>query len=327
MAYCYYRTQKGLDIQLGFEETIQAALQLCSSRQKYILPFLSSSPEAVNFDIQRLFPYDDITLSDGITWAQWIESMLIQPDAFIRARVPVATLTAILAANDIPYTHLRDNCIALPNGSAADKVLPVDSYVVQDASSQYTGTYFQPADGQHWWDCCSGAGGKSLLLKDINRKIQLTVSDKRPTILHNLQQRFKQYHHQPPAAFVADLSSPDSLKKELGNKRFDSIICDVPCTGSGTWARTPEQLYFFTPSILEGISTLQQQIAPNVAQYLKPGGTVYYITCSVFQQENETVVDKLIAADQSLSLQHSELINGTGHKADSMFIAVLKKEK
>jgi 16S rRNA (cytosine967-C5)-methyltransferase len=329
MAYCYYRTHKGLGLHLTFEETIQAALLLCNSNEKYIQPFLPQDAIALlhkaEFDIQRLFPYD-IALSDGIEWQQWLESMLVQPDMFIRIRVPLPVITAILGANDIPHTRISDTCIALPNGSPVDKLLPVDSYVVQDASSQYTGNYFKPLPKQQWWDCCSGAGGKSLLVKDKEPGIQLTVSDKRATILHNLQQRFKQYHLQQPAAFIADMTDATSLAKEQGNKRYDSIICDVPCTGSGTWARTPEQLYFFGPHLLDEINALQMQIAPNAATYLKPGGTFYYITCSVFQQENEVVVAHLLNSDNTLKLQETQLINGLSLKADSMFIAVIKKE-
>lgn len=329
MAYCYYRTQKGLGLHLSFEETIQAALLLCNSNEKYVQPFLSQDAVALlhkaEFDIQRLFPYD-IALSDGIAWQQWLESMLVQPDMFIRTRVPLPVITAILGANNIPHTRISDTCIALPNGSPVDKLLPADSYVVQDASSQYTGNYFHPKPKQQWWDCCSGAGGKSLLVKDKEPGIQLTVSDKRATILHNLQQRFKQYHLQLPTAFVADMTDTASLAKEQGHKRYDNIICDVPCTGSGTWARTPEQLYFFSPHILDEINALQLQIAPNAATYLKPGGTFYYITCSVFQQENEAVVAHLLNSDNTLKLQETQLINGLSLKADSMFIAVIKKE-
>jgi 16S rRNA (cytosine967-C5)-methyltransferase len=88
----------------------------------------------------------------------------------------------------------------------------------------------------------------------------------------------------------------------------------------------PEQLYFFGPHLLDEINTLQLQIVPNASKYLKPGGTFYYITCSVFQQENEAVVAHLLESDPTLKLQQTQLINGLSLKADSMFIAVIKKE-
>jgi len=63
-----------------------------------------------------------------------------------------------------------------------------------------------------------------------------------------------------------------------------------------------------------------------VLQAIKPGGLLVYITCSVFEAENEAVVES-IAAKSGIQLLHSELINGIEHQADSMFIAVLRKGK
>ena len=98
----------------------------------------------------------------------------------------------------------------------------------------------------------------------------------------------------------------------------------MPCSGSGTWARTPEQLYFFKEERIDQYATLQTQIASNTIEYLKTGGRIIYITCSVFKKENEDVVNELIK-QFSLRAISMELINGVQRKADSMFVAVLKK--
>jgi 16S rRNA (cytosine967-C5)-methyltransferase len=118
---------------------------------------------------------------------------------------------------------------------------------------------------------------------------------------------------------VADVAQ---LRKALGNQRFDRIICDAPCSGSGTWARTPEQFYFFHPETLASFTALQTTIATNVASYLRPGGTLYYITCSVFVQENEAVTGA-VCGKTGLQLVRSRLINGISMRADNMFIAEL----
>ena len=69
------------------------------------------------------------------------------------------------------------------------------------------------------------------------------------------------------------------------------IIADVPCTGSGTWGRTPEQLYYFEDRKIEEYASLQKQIVTNVISHLAPGGYFLYITCSVFKKENEEAID------------------------------------
>ena len=114
------------------------------------------------------------------------------------------------------------------------------------------------------------------------------------------------------------------LSRALGSKQFDNIICDAPCSGSGTWARTPEQLYFFDPAIVEKFSSLQKTIAINVSRHLRAGGRLIYITCSVFKKENEDVADEIVKTT-GMKLTQTELINGINIGADSMFIAQFEK--
>jgi 16S rRNA (cytosine967-C5)-methyltransferase len=109
----------------------------------------------------------------------------------------------------------------------------------------------------------------------------------------------------------------------LANRRFDHIIADVPCSGSGTWARTPEQLYYFDAASLHSFSQRQKEIAHNALRYLRAnGGTFTYITCSVFAEENERVVADILEKNSSIKLVQQKLINGVASGADSMFVAV-----
>lgn len=327
MAYSYFRCYKGLvDEKRTLEETIGACLQLCHSvlpgMEKLFPGPVSYSP---GFEPNNLFPYDTV-LSDGIGKEEWLSSMLVQPDFFIRLRKDKEKVTGILKSKGISVSEINDNCLALPNGAKIEELLPPDSYVVQDASSQQTGAFFAPQKNELWYDCCSGAGGKSLLLKDLEPGVKLTVSDKRESIIHNLKQRFKLYGHALPVAHVTDVADEQQLKKALGNKLFDNIICDAPCSGSGTWSRTPEQLYFFDPGTPDQFHRLQCAIAANVSKYLKPGGRLVYITCSVFRRENEEVAFA-VAERSGLSIVSMQLINGVAKKADSMFAAVLAKRQ
>lgn len=333
MAYSWYRCEKGITEELPFEEKMRICLLTCNSRQKYMQPFLlpdeqsgkSAPAERGAFNVERIFPFQE-SLSAGIQRHEWLNSMRIQPNLFIRIRKDKQKIITLLEQHEVPYSFVNEHCLSLPNGAGIDKLLPGDSYVIQDASSQETGRYFGPQAGEGWYDCCSGAGGKSLLLKDLLPSVKLTVSDKRESILHNLKERFKQYHLPLPKSLVLDASDPGQLETNLKDNRFDNIICDVPCSGSGTWARTPEQLYFFEETIIDNISVLQKQIAVNVARYVKKGGKLFYITCSVFSRENEEVVAYIL--DQTdLSLEGLQLINGTDKQADSMFIAVFSNSR
>lgn len=323
MAYSWYRVHKGLaHAQLPYPEAMLACLTLCHA----ITPGMERMLQDVALpDVDRLFRPDALydgqnALSEGISKQDWLNSMRVQPMLFVRIRHQsyVRKALAILLDNGVEGTA-EGNCIALPNGAPIEKLLPADSYVVQDASSQATGRWLDAKPGQRWWDCCSGAGGKSLLLADQCSGIQLTVSDTRPSILHNLEERFRLYGHKIPTTAVADATDAYEIKEVTGGKQYDRILCDVPCTGSGTWARTPEQMYFFDPAAVADFAARQQAILNNVSKYLAQGGKLFYITCSVFAQENEEV-----AKNGQLKVTNSQLINGITQRADSMYIAVLQ---
>ena len=111
-------------------------------------------------------------------------------------------------------------------------------------------------------------------------------------------------------SFIVDLSQN---KSEIKNLKSEIIIADVPCSGSGTWSRTPEQLYFFQESKIEEYSALQKRIVSNVIAQLQPGGSFVYITCSVFKKENEEVA-MYIKENFHLQLKQMEVLKGYDKK-------------
>jgi 16S rRNA (cytosine967-C5)-methyltransferase len=144
------------------------------------------------------------------------------------------------------------------------------------------------------------------------------VSDLRESILANLKKRFHKAGIRNYQSFVADLST--NLKFQISN--FDLIICDAPCTGSGTWSRTPEQLYYFKKEKIDHYSNLQKSILENVVPLIRKRGHLLYITCSVFKKENEDVVEYL-QKEFNLKVEKMELLKGYDKKADTLFAALL----
>ncbi len=340
LSYCWYRFAKAVSVTLGFEKRMQVCVFLGFTEIKHITTFFDESwielyttgfQEKVVFlkglnisiDLSLLASFS-LNFSNGIDKQQWLQAMTSQNKLFLRIRGHQEKIIFALKQNSIEYEQIDDNCIALKNGITLDNFLSPKDYVIQDASSQLTGSFFNPKKDEQWWDCCSGAGGKSLLLMDKNVSIKLTVSDVRKSILNNLSERFVIYGFKYPNMIEVDVSDELMLVKVLKEKQFDHIICDVPCSGSGTWFRTPEQLFFFDEINIEAFAERQYRIVSNVFKYLKKGGKMYYITCSVFQAENEEVVDKFISQNNAVLLQQ-QLINGIEKNADCLFIAVLEK--
>ncbi len=114
-----------------------------------------------------------------------------------------------------------------------------------------------------------------------------------------------------------------NVDPELHNYAFDGIILDAPCSGSGTWGRTPEMISQFQPQKIEFFQHLQQSIARNVVKYLKPGKPLIYITCSAFKAENEDAVDFMVK-ELGMELEKMDILKGYQHRADTMFVARLR---
>ena len=123
---------------------------------------------------------------------------------------------------------------------------------------------------------------------------------------------------------VADLSNPtDKLHfgdEKVGNGAFDVVVADVPCSGSGTWYRTPEHFSHFDYAKLSEYADRQKSIVQNALPFLQKGGKFYYITCSVFSVENTEVKDWILA-NTDLSLEDEICFDGIDQKADGMYMA------
>ena len=310
------------DISLITESTFPAAIPFAGKPLEEKLAFVQKTYPT--FNMRAIFSVEQ-ALSEGIDEQALFKSLLVQPNLFIRVKAThLPTIKAQLEATGISVKELSDTTLALPNGTKLEQIITDPRlYQVQDYSSQQTGDYFKPSAYDYWWDCCAASGGKSLLLHSIEPKVKLLVSDLRETSLGNLKERFdvagvKDYH-------IKTLDLLQNNDQILHHYEFHGILLDAPCSGSGTWGRTPEMLTFFEEHKVANYAKLQKAIAANIMKYLKPGKPLIYMTCSIFKQENEDVVAYLLE-EFPLKLESMTLLKGYGHKADSMFVARLVKE-
>nr|WP_068888401.1 RNA methyltransferase [Pedobacter panaciterrae] len=277
-----------------------------------------------SFKLSEVFIFNE-NLSKDIEKQDFYESFFVQPDLFLRVKPSyINQLIKTLKEAEIAVEEISKTTLALPNGTKLEKIVPSQqNYQVQDLSSQKTGDFFEPQTWDYWWDCCAASGGKSLLLHDLEPSVQLLVSDVRENSLNNLEERFREAGLKKYQKKVLDLLQNND--QDLHHYEFDGIILDAPCSGSGTWGRTPEMLYYFDSHKISYFSKLQTAIAGNVVKYLKTGKPLIYITCSVFKQENEEVV-AWMEENLPLQLEKMEVIKGYKDKADTMFIARFLKK-
>lgn len=339
LVYNYFRLGRALP-DLSADEHLFAAEFLCNSQlNSFLQHFKPEWAACVGFDIDEklemvktaypgfklydIFPWTG-QLSVGIDKDAFLRSFFVQPDLFIRVYKGFEPQVKIaLTAAEVVFKDEGNGCLSLPNGTRLEALIANPHwYEVQDLSSQRTAEYFQPQKWESWWDACAASGGKSLLLHDMEPTVKLVVSDVRESILANLDERFQQAGLTKYQKKLLDLTQNNDLI--LHDYAFDGIILDAPCTGSGTWGRTPEMISQFDTHKIEFFQHLQQSIARNVVKHLKPGKPLIYITCSVFKAENEDVVN-FIAKELGLKLEKQTVLKGYENKADTMFVARLIK--
>lgn len=274
-------------------------------------------------------------------------SSSIDKENFILSHVQQPLLWIWTPHRDEVKRHLEDlgialkfndeapNAIGLPNGFNLDE-LPdkwKNQIVVQDLSSQVICRNIGVNKEELIWDCCAASGGKSLNLLNNHNELNLYVSDIRSNILHNLKHRFAAFRFKKYFAGLADLSKASKFiqfnfnppyEAVAGAEYFDTILLDAPCSGSGTWSRNPEGLIPAENEIFKRFQNLQKSILRNVWPFLKKGGTLYYITCSVYEAENEAVVSSLESTEAEIL--SSQYFQGHWAQSDSMFYAVLRKK-
>jgi 16S rRNA (cytosine967-C5)-methyltransferase len=364
LCYTYYRVAhiagNNLSGSLFVQQAIAVGIFLCSHEPDELLQALKPAwneritttvPDKIRmikedqetgslFELEELFPWRD-ELSEGIDKISFALSHLQQPDLFIRIR-PGFQEKVIhkLQEHEIAYSFISPATVRLPNGFKLDDFFELDKEVViQDMNSQRIAEFLQSVGtgvlNLSVWDCCAASGGKSIMAKDVLGQIDLTVSDLRESIIANLKKRFTAAGIEKYNSFIADLGSTslttshpsltiDHSPFTIHHSPFDLIIADVPCTGSGTWSRTPEQLHYFEASRIKKYSELQKKILVNTIPHLKETGKLLYVTCSVFQKENEEII-RYILKEFPLKVEKMEILKGYDKKADTMFTALLSR--
>ena len=277
-----------------------------------------------DFTIADIFPFTN-ELADELNKSDFVKSILIRPRVFIRIRKNYETaVVKELTENGFEFIPVSSSTLSFDQQVKLTETKSFEKghFEIQDYSSQQTGNFFNAKANEVWWDCCAGSGGKSLLFKDAFPHVDLMISDVRPGILKNCGERLKKADARQFQLAQCDMLTPQ-LNNQIKGRTFDGIIIDAPCSGSGTWARTPENILHFKSTALKNFQSLQLTIVKNTIPFLKSGGQLIYMTCSAFKAENNEVVNELVASTK-LQLISSKLIDGTSQQADTMFVATFK---
>ncbi len=137
------------------------------------------------------------------------------------------------------------------------------------------------------WDCCAAPGGKTLMLALRLEGAEVLATDVSAKRLAQMEGRLRRF------AYASGVKTEVSDAAKLGESEgeFDLILCDVPCTGTGTLARNPEIRLRLKPEELVRQAARQREILGAALKRLGRGGRLVYSTCSLEPEENERVVE------------------------------------
>lgn len=249
-------------------------------------------------------------------------------------------IVKFLDSNNINYSisDVYSNCIILNDDiNIFDTPLVKEGKIyLQSVSSQMPPLYLDLDNSLDILDMCAAPGGKTSLIADLTdnkRNIMAVESNKirAEKLKHNLN-----LLNVKANVLVTDASKLDSFF------RFDTILLDAPCSGSGTInLENDKDLKSFSKLLVKNSSIIQKKLLKKAVEILKPGHTMIYSTCSILKEENEDVVksvlsDIIVLDDINTTIDKSNLLPSKYDKVltikpsdiyEGFFIAKIKKIK
>lgn len=185
-------------------------------------------------------------------------------------------------------------------------------FEMQDAGSQWLSDHVPLDPGQTMLDFCAGGGGKTL-----------AVAGRVEAKFIAYDAAFKRMSDLP---FRADRAGVHvSLARKFNElSPCDVVLADAPCSGSGTWRRTPDAKWRFDQAELDRLTGIQATILRQCGDLVRPGGHLVYGTCSLFHAENTVQINKFLAdLPEFVCVKTDHLHPDTG--SDGYFVAVLRR--
>ena len=237
-------------------------------------------------------------------WQQVIEQSHQRPPMWLRNNQLSQTREQYLALLDeqeiAATTGCSENAILLDSPKDVT-LLPAfgeGAVSVQDGAAQWAATLLAPQADELVLDACAAPGGKTCHLLETEKSIDLVAVDFDAKRLERVQQNLDRLSLQAKVIH-GDAANIDSWWQ--GDK-FDRILLDAPCSATGVIRRHPDIKWLRKQADIEELASLQSQILDHCWQWLKPGGTLLYATCSILPQENAEQISAFLARTQDATL-------------------------
>ncbi len=266
------------------EPLSESALAAFASRN------LADAPDHVRADLPEwILPAFKENFGDD--WLAEAEALNLRPSLDLRVNTLKAEREKVkkaLARAGADLTAIAPCGLRIPPGSGGDRLPNVTAelafqkgwFEVQDEGSQIVARLVDAHAGQQVLDYCAGGGGKTLALSaDMDNAGQVHAYDADRTRLAPIIERLRR-------AGTRNVQVHDDAAA-LEGLSFDRVLIDAPCTGTGTWRRRPDIKWRLSEKNLEERMAQQDAVLEAASRFVKPGGLLVYVTCSLLPAENQ----------------------------------------
>jgi len=184
---------------------------------------------------------------------------------------------------------------------------------VQDEGSQLVALATGIKANDTVLDYCAGAGGKSLCFAQM-------MQGHGKIVAHDISKRSLQELQKRARRAGASIETTLYPKGE-----FSHVVVDAPCSGSGTWRRCPDAKLKLTQQQVKNLVKLQAEILDQAARFVAPNGKLHYMTCSLFEQENQLQMRSFLKTHMNFRLLHHQQWTPAVTHTDGFFLASFER--
>ncbi len=268
---------------------------------------LIDAPSYIQGDIPE-WVQPSLELGFAENWLAEAQALAERPTLDLRANILKASRDKALKAlerSGAQEAKIARYGIRIPAGEGASRLPNVTAelsfqkgwFEVQDEGSQIVADLVLPQEGEQVLDYCAGGGGKTLAMSaSMHNKGQVHAFDADRKRLAPIIERLKR-------AGTRNVQVHDNAKDlQSLSGRCDKVLVDAPCTGTGTWRRRPDTKWRLTAKNLDERTAQQQDALKQASAFVRPGGELIYVTCSVLPQENDDQVRAFVSANPEFEI-------------------------
>lgn len=172
-------------------------------------------------------------------------------------------------------------------------------FIVQDPSQAKALAFAALPGESRIWDACAAPGGKAAAL---GRRCRVFASDRSCARVRRLAATVRR------AAPSVRIAVADARHPPLAPAAMDAVLLDAPCTATGTFAKHPDARWRLKPTAPRRLAALQRELLEAVAEVVRPGGLLIYMTCSLEPEENEAQVDRFLRRHADFRRTREDLV-------------------